>query len=58
MFMDKYNCEMVFNNMCLGCVGLAEKDWAGKYQCKHYQELKRKMKSDYKNSFVMQTKKK
>ena len=56
--MSKYICEMVFNNMCLGCAGLGERDWVGKYQCKHYKELKRKMIDDYKNSFTMQVKKK
>lgn len=40
--MNKNNCEMVEKGLCLGCVGLAEKDWQGKYKCKYYQELKRK----------------
>jgi hypothetical protein len=26
------DCELVKLNLCLGCVGLAEKDWCGKEQ--------------------------
>lgn len=33
-------CEMVEKGLCLGCTGLAEKDWAGKYKCSHYYLLK------------------
>lgn len=50
--MEKYKCEMVLNNKCLGCVGLYEKDWIGKYKCTTYQELKRKINYDNKNSFI------
>ena len=32
-------CEMVEKNLCLGCVGLAEKDWAGKHNCPIYKQL-------------------
>ena len=53
--MDKYNCEMVLNNKCLGCVGLAQKDWVGKYKCELYQKLKKETKNDYKNSFIGKT---
>lgn len=56
--MDKFDCEMIENNKCLGCVGLYEKDWLGKYQCKQYLELKRKMRYDYKNPITMQIKEK
>ena len=38
-------CEMVELNLCTGCVGLAEEDWAGKEQCKYYQELRNKYKN-------------
>ncbi len=34
------NCEMIEYNLCLGCTGLAEKDWIGKYKCKEYNKLK------------------
>lgn len=50
--MDKYNCEMLSNNLCLGCVGLYERDFIGKYKCKNYQELKRKLRDDNKNPIV------
>lgn len=33
------NCEMIEKNLCLGCVGLAEKDWVGKYNCPIYKQL-------------------
>ena len=32
-------CEMVEKNLCLGCVGLSEKDWVGKYNCPIYKQL-------------------
>lgn len=41
------NCEMIELNLCLGCTGLAEKDWQGKYKCKYYQQLKQS--EEYKN---------
>jgi len=41
---DKYDCEMVKNNLCSGCVGLAEQNWIGKYKCSYYWELVRKIK--------------
>ena len=39
-------CEMVEKNLCLGCVGLAEKDWAGKYKCPIYKQLLTEVKND------------
>lgn len=36
------DCEMVEKNLCLGCVGLAENNWSGKYKCKNYQQLRQK----------------
>lgn len=53
--MSKFECEMVLNNKCLGCTGLAEKDWQGKYKCEQYQKLKRKQNYDYKNSIIGKT---
>ena len=42
MYKDK--CELIELGMCLGCTrSLAEPDWAGKYQCKYYQEIKNKI---------------
>lgn len=37
-------CEMVYRNLCLGCVGLGEKDWAGKYNCPIYNQIKKEIK--------------
>ena len=34
------DCEMVEKGLCLGCVGLAEDDWCGKYKCSQYYLLK------------------
>ena len=34
------SCEFVEKGLCLGCTGLAEKDWIGPEQCKEYQKLK------------------
>lgn len=34
------DCELVKLNLCLGCVGLAEKDWCGKEQCEKYKRFK------------------
>ena len=56
--MNKYECEMVLNNKCLGCVGLYERDWVGKYKCTIYQELKKGKINDNKNSFIGSTKEK
>ena len=42
----KQSCEMVEKNLCLGCVGLAEEDWQGKYKCNYYKELKRRTEDD------------
>lgn len=42
-----YDCEMVKYNLCLGCTGLAESDWQGKYKCKYYQQLKQS--EEYRN---------
>lgn len=39
-------CEMVAKGLCLGCTGLAEKDWAGKYSCSVYKEIKRRSNKD------------
>lgn len=39
--MSKFDCEMFKKNKCLGCVGLGEKNWAGKYQCEEYKKLVR-----------------
>lgn len=50
--MVKYMCEMVLNNRCLGCVGLGEKDWVGKYNCSIYKKLKGKKSDDNKNSVI------
>lgn len=33
-------CEMIEKGLCLGCTGLAEKDWVGKYKCSNYYMLK------------------
>lgn len=49
-------CEMVENKLCLGCVGLAEKDWQGKHTCKYYKEIKEKI-HGYKNSAISKVKK-
>lgn len=32
-------CEMFNQGRCLGCVGLAEKDWTGSEQCEIYKKL-------------------
>lgn len=31
-------CKVFKNSLCLGCPGLAEKDWCGPEQCKTYQK--------------------
>ena len=40
---NKYDCELIHFNLCLGCTGLAEKDWVGKYQCEHYKKWKKRL---------------
>lgn len=40
---NKYICEIMIKGLCAGCVGLAEKDWIGKYECKYYKEIKQKL---------------
>ena len=50
--MDKFDCEMIENNKCLGCTGLCEKDWLGKYYCNIYKKLKKEKSYDYKNTFI------
>lgn len=32
-------CEMFDQGRCLGCVGLAEKDWIGAEQCEIFKKL-------------------
>lgn len=49
---EKFDCEMFRNNRCLGCVGLGEKDWCGKYYCKTYNRLKKEKIYDYKNTII------
>lgn len=51
MFND---CEMFRMNLCLGCVGLAEKDWAGKYCCTTYNAMRKKVKNGYRYTTSMQ----
>lgn len=31
--------ELIKKELCLGCVGLAEKDWVGAKQCNTYKEF-------------------
>ena len=31
-------CKVFKNGMCLGCVGLAEKDWIGPEQCEIFKK--------------------
>jgi len=31
-------CEVFNKKLCLGCTGLAEKDWCGAEQCEIYQK--------------------
>lgn len=38
--MQKNDCEMVAKGLCLGCTGLVEYNWVGKYKCKIYNELR------------------
>lgn len=42
---NKYFCEVMINGLCLGCTGLFEKDWVGKYQCEQYKKIKEKLKN-------------
>lgn len=49
-------CEMVEKELCLGCVGLVERDWRGKYYCKEYKRL-RGIYNGNKNPAIMQVKK-
>lgn len=37
----KNDCEVLKAGKCLGCVGLAEKDWIGKYQCEEYKKWRK-----------------
>ena len=37
--------SQLIQDYVLGCVGLAEKDWVGKYECKYYKEIKGKYKN-------------
>jgi len=39
------DCEMIRLNLCMGCVGLAEKNWVGKQQCEYYKEILKKYKN-------------
>lgn len=39
--MIKENCEVMLKGKCAGCVGLAEKDWIGKEQCKEYKKWRK-----------------
>ena len=41
---SKYICEVMQKGLCLGCVGIAEKDWVGKYQCEFYKKNKTRAK--------------
>lgn len=34
----KYICEIMLKGLCLGCTGLVERDWIGKYQCEFYKK--------------------
>lgn len=45
---NKYICEVMLKGLCLGCIGLAEKDWVGKYQCEHYNKMKSQLYSSTK----------
>ena len=48
--MQKNECEMVTKGLCLGCTGLAEMDFVGKCKCKTYNEIKKRVVNDYKNT--------
>ena len=39
-FVKMPSCEMVEKGLCVGCTGLAEKDWNGKENCEMYKKLK------------------
>lgn len=38
------DCEVFRKGLCLGCVGLAEKDWCGAEYCQYYKQIKAKQK--------------
>ena len=39
-------CIVFKKNLCLGCTGLAEKDWAGAEKCPFYQKQTQEIKNE------------
>ena len=55
MFND---CEMFRMKLCLGCVGLGEKDWVGKHSCETYNNIRKRSQYDNRFAFSNKTEKK